>query len=670
MPLSHKSIDAASSAVSLLTAVVGFATSPGLSSGARLFGQSASILKKTVADTSPPGLVDQLGRDLAEKLAHQPADRQLVVAQMIEQSVPDEEAFVSGALSAARVMAQMQKVLAGKAASNPAMSEFGDPVNLALFEDCVTPVIEDLLSSPGFVGTLAPGIARQTLDRLESIAEGQTEQTAKLGDLQSGQDDLRAGLAEQKALLAQLLERSGGAGGLLSQPEALGRDDLQTLAGLFGGDPDCSPSELMQFIRSKAEEYQEFRRQTGAIDDRLTQLATLKASADEAAAALDFEGVEEYLARIDDVQTEIAAETKEVRARNALLRGEVEQAFHLLCAAADSFGGSDPLGPARRMFFTSVPVLNEHWERFGGDSPAFSVEMARGALTQDLAERDPLLWDMGRHALGASLAFLGVGTGGEAGRVFLEEAVEELTDVRDALLGLELEEGDLAAGFKSGFLTDLGYALRYLGQGTKGPEGEAYLHRAIETYKQGLSFGSAVASPGAYCATLHINIGNAYMDLAERGTGQALVAHRREALENYRKALDYTRAGKVEPFETARAAKNLASALLHISRSADAGEAPGMLERSVVLFEEAIGIWQREDFPVQTLGALQGLAFSQALLVNHTDDPAQEMQLITAAVTNCDAAIDICRRIGDPASEEALRGMRRDFVKTRDSETG
>jgi hypothetical protein len=57
--------------------------------------------------------------------------------------------------------------------------------------------------------------------------------------------------------------------------------------------------------------------------------------------------VEALLARVDEVETEIAAETKVARAKNALLRNDPDTAFRLLSAAADSFRSIDPLDPAR-----------------------------------------------------------------------------------------------------------------------------------------------------------------------------------------------------------------------------------------------------------------------------------------------------------------------------------
>ena len=71
-------------------------------------------------------------------------------------------------------------------------------------------------------------------------------------------------------------------------------------------------------------------------------LGNLKAAAKDAAERLDFAEVEALLARVDEVETEIAAQTKELRADNALLQGKIDAAYAHLSAAADSFQGLDP----------------------------------------------------------------------------------------------------------------------------------------------------------------------------------------------------------------------------------------------------------------------------------------------------------------------------------------
>ncbi|MCP3970593.1 MAG: hypothetical protein GY717_09815, partial [Rhodobacteraceae bacterium] len=136
----------------------------------------------------------------------------------------------------------------------------------------------------------------------------------------------------------------------LDQIPTLSRDELELLSSRFDATDAHSrtDTELREFLTKKAEEYRVYRAEIEAIDERTKGLGNLKAAAQDAAEKLDFEEVEAMLGRVHETEVEIAAETAELRAKNALLRGRVEQAYDLLGAAADSFAAIDRLEPARR----------------------------------------------------------------------------------------------------------------------------------------------------------------------------------------------------------------------------------------------------------------------------------------------------------------------------------
>ncbi len=136
----------------------------------------------------------------------------------------------------------------------------------------------------------------------------------------------------------------------LDQIPTLSRDELELLVNRFEVEKahDLSDAGLRNFLTQKAEEYRSYRAQIDALDDRVAAIANLKGAAQDAAARLDFDEVESLLSRVDEVETEIAAETKETRAANALLRNRPHDAYTILTAAADSFASIHPFEPANR----------------------------------------------------------------------------------------------------------------------------------------------------------------------------------------------------------------------------------------------------------------------------------------------------------------------------------
>lgn len=217
----------------------------------------------------------------------------------------------------------------------------------------------------------------------------------------------------------------------LDQIPTLSRDELELLANRFEVEKahDLSDADLRSFLNQKAEEYRDYRAQIDLLDDRVAAIANLKGAAQDAAAKLDFDEVESLISRVDEVETEIAAETKEAGAANALLRNRPQDAYTILTAAADSFASIDPLEPANRRH-DYMQQLFYHGLRYGGEGIPLAVQMIRDALIKAPRDASPETWAMCQNALGASLQEQGTRTGGEAGTQLLAEAV---TACRDAL---------------------------------------------------------------------------------------------------------------------------------------------------------------------------------------------------------------------------------------------
>lgn len=169
-------------------------------------------------------------------------------------------------------------------------------------------------------------------------------------DLEGLAEILRFNTDYDHEVLESLRVRNGSLAAALENRERANRDQLIALSAQFGWKANSIPSEseLRSFLDAKTLEYHSYRQLIESIDDRTLGLGNLKAAARDAAERFDFASVEEFLSRIDEVQTELAAEGKELRAANALLQGRVEDACRHFCSAAASFGGIDANEVIRR----------------------------------------------------------------------------------------------------------------------------------------------------------------------------------------------------------------------------------------------------------------------------------------------------------------------------------
>ena len=198
----------------------------------------------------------------------------------------------------------------------------------SLIETALATGLRTCRAHPGFRATLTEALVLDT-------ARG-------VGLLQQGVARIETRIDALPEQLLALLREQGLVGAGAKDVSA---DQLRKLALKFEETDLNDPAALITFLDMKAQEYHAYRTQIDAIDERTAGLGNLKAAAKDAADRLDFAEVENLLSRVDEVETTIAAETKELRADTALMRGRVHDAFTHLSAAADSFAGIDPVEP-------------------------------------------------------------------------------------------------------------------------------------------------------------------------------------------------------------------------------------------------------------------------------------------------------------------------------------
>lgn len=86
------------------------------------------------------------------------------------------------------------------------------------------------------------------------------------------------------------------------------------------------------------------------------------------------------------MELEEAAKTAELRANNALLRGKVEQAYHIYCAAAESFAAIDVVEVFRRRNNYTLR-LALHGLRYGGDGLINAIDILKDDRLPEIREK-------------------------------------------------------------------------------------------------------------------------------------------------------------------------------------------------------------------------------------------------------------------------------------------
>jgi len=415
------------------------------------------------------------------------------------------------------------------------------------FCNWLRPPLTGLLEDKGFIETLAPKIWATALGDLRHIRETTDE------------------IAKQVKVTAQQLDHLA----------ILPRDTLELLASRFEIQTPhrLSDAELQDMLSKKAEEYRNYRALIDGLDDRVAAIANLKGAAQDAAERLDFEAVEELLSRVDTVETEIAADTKQARAANALLRGKVQQAYDILTAAADSFASIDPLEPSRRRN-TYGNMLYDYGLRFAGDALALAAQMF-GKATDDVDPTvDAMLWADLQNNLGNALQNIGKR---ESGTARLEQAVEAY---HNALQEWTQDKVPLEWAATQ---NNLGTALQTFGERESGT---ARLEQAVVAYHKALQEWTQDKVPLDWAMTQN-NLGTALQTLGERESGTARLE---QAVEAYHNALQERTQDKV-PLQWATTQNNLGGVhLVYFDKTKDGtrlDKTEAHVQAALQVFEQA-----------------------------------------------------------------------------------
>jgi len=483
---------------------------------------------------------------LKEHRFDKPADARALLPQMLEHTLPNRNDFVTQGLDATQLLDTMLRRLTDPDHKRPEI--------ITAFRNLYGPLLTQVCNDPRLKQALDPALTRDRVRR-EYRTEGKID---------------------------EILSRLGGLEGAVADPNSASFEDLIALASQFEETDFTTKAQVTKFLTLKAEEYRSYRTEINAIDERTKGLGNLKAAAQDAAENLNFAEVETLLSRVHEVEVEIAAETAELRATNALLRSRVEQAYHLLNAAADSFAAIDPLEPVnRRQIY--MQRLYYHGRRHGGTGMAFAEQMIRAAIAQAETLDDKRSWAMCQNALAIALANQGSRTQGDTATALLAEAV---TAFRNALTISAHDDRPLNWAASQ---NNLGNALRNQGSRTQGDTGTALLAEAVAAYRDALTIYTRDGHPLDWAMTQN-NLGNALAEQGSRTHGNIGDAQLKESLAAYRDALTI-RTRDDHPVQWAETQQNLAVVERDIADHATTTDPAPHLRAGLAHIEAALTVY-------------------------------------------------------------------------------
>lgn len=373
--------------------------------------------------------------------------------------------------------------------------------------------------------------------------------------------------------------------------EGMLRPEMNTLAGRFGHpDPEGAKlKDLKIFLQQKAEDLSRYKAQIEGIDDRTAELANIKVRAKDAVDRLEFDAVEMLLARVDQVETSISAETKELRAENFLLQSNVSAAFAHLSAAADSFQGIDPVEPARRRV-EYADRLYQHGLRYSGPGFELASRMLQTALGQLSETKQPELWADVQNDLGRTLKGLGLHRTGAEGRALLAEAVSAYS------AALRVWTISLYPARWAATQNNIGNALLNQGIRAEGKLQIQLLEGAEGTFRAVLEVRSKLGDAQAWART-QMNLANLLTTHAELVEGAQKISLLHKSVAALRAArCVFSKEPKSENWAIAQT--NLSASLQKLGSSTEGQRGVSFLTKASIACSAALCVFTRDSYPM------------------------------------------------------------------------
>lgn len=611
-------VDAIAHAVNLLVCVGGLATATAaLGGAAAVTGGFLSWreIRKRLPRTAKT-LADELTKELERKLGEPALDdtTRLLIPQMVQASVPSPVRVMEAGANGERLAEEMAKRLTDE--------EHRKPDHVGPFKRIVGHILTTLLADPRFSEQLAPAFREKVLADNAAIQRG----------------------------IDSLIEQFGSVSDALAHVGSLAkasRDQMEALAARFEIERvfALDDAALRELLEKKAEEYRSFKAQIDAIDDRIAGLGNLKVAAQAAAEKPDLEEVERLLLMVHETELDIAWQTASLRVDNALLRSRVDDAFHILAAAAEAFAAVDPVEPARRLI--DDQRLYDHATRYGGSGFVRTVELGRRALACVNEDAHPDLFAAAQNNLGSALANQGHRVGGQESAGLLGEAV----DAFRAALRM-YTEADYAVDWAR-TQNNLGNALGDQGNRIGGEEGARLLGEAVDAYRAALRVRTEADHPVPWAMTQN-NLGNTLADQGNLVGGEVGARLLGEAVAACRAALRvFTKTD--HPVDWAATQNNLAIALGVQGNRIGGEEGARLLGEAVAAFRAALHVHTVADHPVRWAMTQNNLGSALRDQGNRVGGE-EGAGLLGEAIDACRAALRVYTEADHPAQWAMTQG--------------
>lgn len=431
---------------------------------------------------------------------------------------------------------------------------------------------------------------------------------------------------------AIILHKVENVGEKLDAIAAQSRDTLEAIALRFGKfEPEHMPlEELRGFLIQKARDYRALTSQIEAIEERDARLGNLKVAAKDAIARADLEEVEALLSRVDEVETEIAAETKLMRSENALLRGRVEEAYRHLSAAADSFSSVNLLEPVRRRLVYGER-LREHGLRYGNGGLRCAAEIFKDAINKIEKLQSPELWGLAKHWLGLVLEERGEREDIEKSIALFRSSIEAYKEALSVLDDSNLLD-------RAGLQNNLAVALQEQARRTPGNAGAELLAQAVEAYQAALSFRTEKEHSLLWAET-QSNLGNTMQLQAARYKDEQHFKILESSISAYQAAISHIEKEK-NPNHWADFNYNLGASLYAQGKVVRKEEGIKIIERAIEAYNISLQVCSEHDNPVKWARAMEQLGKAYALMANNEKclDPKKYLEI---SMKNFEAALRI-----------------------------
>ncbi|WP_111428270.1 tetratricopeptide repeat protein [Rhodobacteraceae bacterium DSL-40] len=435
---------------------------------------------------------------------------------------------------------------------------------------------------------------------------------------------------------------------LVAQPQnGIPRSLLESLAQRFGHDnPDAPVAELERHLKDKAVEWKALKARLAELEASDARIADIRAAAEDALAAGDFDTAH---ARLDDalrLRTEDEAlpalrklaEIHALKAETHLLQGDAAKAAAAFETGARLFSGVDRWEEARTREAFAISLYN-HGLRFGGAGLSLASTACRKNLEIASRAEHPGLWATTLSNLALALREQAARTEGEESTHLLAEAV---TAYRSAL---EVYNHARHPEAWSKTQNNLAMALRSQAARTEGQAGVLLLAEAAAAYRAILKIPLHV-NHSVFWATTQNNLANVLRDQAARTEGEAAANLLAEAAMAYQVALEV--ATRIEhPRYWAITQNNLGN--VRADQAAHTEGLPGikLFVKAITSYRAALEVRTRADHPVDWAMTQNNLAAALAKQAARTEGAAGT-DLFAEAVTTYHAALEVYTRRDHP----------------------